>query len=98
MFNDMDEEDFGEAYENITGEDFYDEGISRKEATTQIIEELDSMDSEGYDLEMVRLGLYAKGGKVDIYDFVDKKKRFTKEEIEKTGFKETSPKADILPR
>ena len=64
MFNDMDEEDFGEAYENITGEDFYDEGISRKEATTQIIENLDSMDSEGYDLEMVRLGLYKKGGKI----------------------------------
>ena len=37
---------------------------------------------------------YAKGGKVDIYDFLDKKKRFTKEEIEKTGFEETSPNPD----
>jgi len=62
MFNDMDEEDFSEAYENITGEDFYDMGISKEEAITEIIDELNSMDSEGYDLEMVRLGLYAKGG------------------------------------
>ena len=64
MFNDMDEEDFTEAYENITGEDFYDEGISRKEATIQIIHELDTMDGEAYDLEMIRLGVYAKGGAI----------------------------------